>query len=223
MENKLKMEELEFNDRGLLPAIAQDYYTGEIRMLAYMNREALGKTVETGLAHYYSRSRRELWKKGETSGHLQHVKALRRDCDRDTILLFVVQEGVACHTGKRNCFYEELQEENGDWTEVNPLPPGSLGAIIGELRTIIQARDENRPADSYTTRLLSGTGEKEPEDLILEKLGEESVELLLAAKNDSSRRLREEISDLLYHLLVLCREKGIELEAIAGELLERRG
>lgn len=219
----LNLDELQFNDRGLIPAIAQDYYTGEVRMLAYMNRKALRKTVETGLVHYYSRSREELWQKGETSGHRQHLKALRRDCDRDTLLVFVEQEGVACHTGQRNCFFEQLEESSGDWDQVDPRPPGSLGAILGELRKVVEERDQERPADSYTTKLLTGEADKEALDLILEKIGEESNELLLAAKNQSEKRLQEEISDLLYHLLVLCQKTDVELETVAEELAARRG
>ncbi|MGM0381797.1 MAG: bifunctional phosphoribosyl-AMP cyclohydrolase/phosphoribosyl-ATP diphosphatase HisIE [bacterium] len=215
-------KDLVFNSRGLIPAIAQDYSTGEIRMLAYMNEEALEKTVQTGFAHYYSRSRQELWKKGETSGHLQEVCSIRTDCDMDTVLLLVEQTGPACHTDRRNCFYREYSPAEDEWEEVDPLPDGSLGAILGHLQEVIDRRDRERPEDSYTTTLLEGTAQKSAQDTILEKVGEETVETILAAKNENKEELAREIADFLYHLLVLCRQQGIRLDELADVLFERR-
>lgn len=215
-------ETLKFDDDGLIPAIAQDVRTGEVRMLAYMNEEALERTRETGFAHYWSRSRRELWKKGETSGHTQRVRSIRADCDRDTLLLLVDQRGVACHTGERNCFYNEWDEENEDWERVDPLPVHNLGGLLGYLEELVEERDHERPDDSYTTTLLEGDGEKTGEDLVLEKMGEEMTELLLAAKNEDRKNLLDEASDLFYHLVVLFRLKEIGLDELARCLDERR-
>lgn len=215
------IDPLTFNEQGLIPAIAQDYRTGEIRMLAYMNEESLRKTVETGWAHYWSRSRQELWKKGSTSGHTQRVRSLKADCDRDTLLLLIEQEGVACHTGERNCFFNEWEPEEETWSETEPFPTHSLGAILGEVEGLIDERDEGRPEDSYTVNLLEGDGDKSPRDTVLEKLGEEVTELILASKNDDRRDLREEISDMLYHLLVLLHLHDAGLDDLAGELSQR--
>ncbi|MFP4687143.1 MAG: bifunctional phosphoribosyl-AMP cyclohydrolase/phosphoribosyl-ATP diphosphatase HisIE [bacterium] len=221
--NDAIFEDLKFNDQGLIPAIAQDVDSGEIRMLAYMNREAIKKTLETGFVHYYSRSRQQLWKKGETSGNLQEFVDMRLDCDGDTILVFIRQQGVACHTGKRNCFYRRLNSETESWEETDPLPSASFAAITAELEQIIAERDEQRPQDSYTTYLLEGADGKTAEDLVLEKLGEELTEVIIAAKNDTGDLLVEEIGDLFYHLLVLLRQKKIPLASLAEVLRERRG
>ncbi|MFB6356506.1 MAG: bifunctional phosphoribosyl-AMP cyclohydrolase/phosphoribosyl-ATP diphosphatase HisIE [bacterium] len=215
------VEELQFDEHGLIPAIAQDVQTGEVRMLAYMNEESVQQTKETGYAHYWSRSRQELWKKGETSGELQKVEELRTDCDMDAVLLFIKQEqNQACHTGRRNCFYNRWDEDT--WDEIDPFPEHSLGAILGELERIVEQRDRERPEGSYTTDLLEGNDEKQARDLILEKLGEEMTELIIEAKNEDRGNLSREIGDLLYHLLVLCREQEIKLEDVASVLNERR-
>ncbi len=213
---------LQFDDQGLIPAIAQDVRTGEVRMLAYMNREALDETRRTGYAHYWSRSRRSLWKKGETSGHLQRVEEIRADCDKDAVLLLVRQQGVACHTGARNCFFNRWNPGREGWVEVDPLPERNLGSVLGELESVIRRRDEERPEDSYTASLLEGEGKKEGLDRVLEKLGEEMTEVLISAKNGEDSSLREEIGDLLYHLLVLCRIRDIDLEQLASVLNQRR-
>jgi phosphoribosyl-ATP pyrophosphohydrolase/phosphoribosyl-AMP cyclohydrolase len=217
------LSELKFDDQGLIPAIAQDVDSGEIRMLAYMNKEALEKTIETGWVHYYSRSRQELWKKGATSGNLQTFVDMRLDCDGDTLLVFIRQQGSACHTGKRNCFYRRLNKEENKWEETVPVPPASFAAITAELEQIIFKRDKQRPSGSYTTHLLEGTEEKAAEDLVLEKLGEEMTELIIAAKNDTEDRLVEEAGDLIYHLLVMFRQKNIPLSRLAEVLQDRRG
>lgn len=211
------VDELDFDEDGLVPAVVQDANTGEVRMLAYVNREALAKTLETGYAHFYSRSRESLWKKGETSGHVQRVRAVRADCDRDTLLYLVDQEGVACHTGTRNCFFYAPDDEDG-WVELDdPLPDMLPGAVLAELETIVADRDQTRPGDSYTVSLLEAG-----EDRVLEKLGEECTELLIAAKNDDRESLLAETGDLLYHLLVLLCEKDVSLRALTALLNDRR-
>lgn len=215
------VDEVQFDDDGLVPAIAQDARTGEIRMLAYMNEKSLEKTKETGYVHYWSRSRQELWKKGATSGEFQQVISLRTDCDKDTILVLIRQEGGgACHTGARNCFYNEWSEQT--WKEIDPFPEMLPGAILGELEEIIEQRDQERPAGSYTTKLLEGMDGKTREDTVLEKIGEEVTELILASKNNDAENFSEEIGDLLYHLLVLARIKDCSLEDISRVLNERR-
>jgi phosphoribosyl-ATP pyrophosphohydrolase/phosphoribosyl-AMP cyclohydrolase len=213
------VDDLEFGDDGLLPAVAQDYETGEIRMLAYMNEEAFRETVRSGFAHYWSRSRDELWKKGQTSGNVQHVEEIRADCDKDTVLLLIRQEGGACHTGERNCFFNYFNEDE-TWAESNPLPTRSIGGVLGEIQRIIRRRDEERPDDSYTVQLLED-GEKSSQDRVLEKMGEEFTETLLDAKNEDTENLSEEVADFLYHLLVLLRIEGLELDDLA-ETLSRR-
>lgn len=210
------IDAIDFDEDGLVPAVVQDDATGEVRMLAYVNREALEKTLETGYAHYFSRSRQTLWKKGETSGNVQRVRCVRADCDRDTLLYRVDQEGVACHTGQRNCFFYAPDEENG-WTEIDPFPEDLLGAVLAELEAIIADRDETRPEESYTASLLEAG-----EDRVLEKLGEELTELVLAAKNDDRDELVAEAGDLLYHLLVLLRQNDVELRDLTDLLDDRR-
>ncbi|MFB6345431.1 MAG: bifunctional phosphoribosyl-AMP cyclohydrolase/phosphoribosyl-ATP diphosphatase HisIE [bacterium] len=215
------IEPLTFNDKGLIPAITQDYSTGEIRMLAYMNEESLRKTIETGFAHYWSRSRQELWKKGETSGNTQRVKELKTDCDQDTILLLVEQTGDACHTGERNCFFNEWNNDQEEWQTTEPFPDHSLGGVLGEIAGIVDRRDRDRPDGSYTVSMLEGDDDKTPQDTVLEKIGEEATELILAAKNDDRSDLKQEISDTLYHLLVLLHQHEIDLDELAGELSRR--
>lgn len=215
-------DELTFDEDGLIPAIAQDVHTGEVRMLAYMNEESLEATRESGYAHYWSRSRQTLWKKGETSGNVQKVHDIRTDCDQDAILLLIEQEGVACHTGERNCFFHRWSEQKQQWQTVDPLPTMNLGSVLGDLETVIAQRDRDRPEGSYTVELIEGDGQKSGEDRVLEKMGEEMTELILSAKNNRTDPLREEIGDLLYHLLVLCRIKDLPLSSVAEILNERR-
>jgi phosphoribosyl-ATP pyrophosphohydrolase/phosphoribosyl-AMP cyclohydrolase len=213
------LDELDFDEDGLIPAIAQDYETGEVRMLAYMNELAFKKTAETDYAHYWSRSRQELWKKGETSGNVQHVEEIRTDCDQDTVLLLITQEGVACHTGERNCFFNRFVGDG--WTEDDPLPEELIGSVLGEIQRIVRDRDQNRPDGSYTVKLLEDSQDKSSEDRLLEKMGEEFTETLLAAKNGSNEQFNGELSDFLYHLLVLLRVKDLELADVAEALGER--
>ena len=199
------MENVKFDANGLICAIAQDYETGEVLMQAYMNAEALEKTLETGYAHYYSRSRKALWKKGETSGHTQKVISAAFDCDRDCLLMQVEQKGVACHTGARSCFFDRVLK--GDMAGLT---------FLGELARVVKDRKKNPVEGSYTAYLFSRGVDK-----IAKKMGEEAVETVIASKNDDKAELTHEISDLIYHLLVLMEAKGVSLSDLCTEL-ERR-
>lgn len=213
-------------DGTLIPAVAQDARTGEVLMLAYMNKESLRRTLRTGYAHYWSRSRRKLWKKGETSGHVQRVKEVRLDCDRDTILLKVEQTGPACHTGRANCFFRVVGR-NGAVSSVKRAARGSsrnLGSVLDGLFVTIDQRIRQKPAGSYTVALTTPDRRKGKSglDKVLEKIGEEATEVVLAAKGKKRAYVVSEVSDLLYHLMVLLRVRGLRPEDIAVEL-ERRG
>ncbi len=201
----LDMGTVKFSQHGLICAIAQDCATGEVLMQAYMNEEALQKTLETGYAHYYSRSRKCLWKKGETSGNVQKVVTATFDCDRDCILLGIEQKGVACHTGERSCFHDPVvTSERGGLT------------FVGELERVVEDRKNNPVEGSYTAYLF-GRGV----DKIAKKTGEEAVEVVIASKNDDKEDLVREIADLTYHLMVLMRCKGVSLEDVCTELKRR--
>ncbi len=194
------LEKVQFDSQGLVPAIVQDAATREVLMMAYMNRESLERTLETGETYFYSRHRQELWHKGATSGNLQSVKKVRVDCDFDTLLIEVAPAGPACHRGTYSCF------------EVEPTIEGFLSKLYG----LIEDRKEMRPEGSYTTYLFNCGIDK-----ILKKVGEESAETIIAAKNESSAELVAEASDMIYHLLVLLVERGVALEDIARELESR--
>ncbi len=200
---------LKFNSEGLIPVIAQDYRTGEIRMFAWANLEALEKTLQTGYAHYYSRSRKSVWKKGETSGEFQKVIEIRVDCDEDAILYIVEQEkNRACHTGERNCFFRRI-----DGQEVEkPLPFETLT----RLQEVIEKRIQEKPENSYTVKLL-----KEGEDRILQKFGEEAIEALIALKNNDPDQIKAELSDMFYHLVLMLTIRGIGIDQIMQELSRR--
>lgn len=201
------LSKIKYDEKGLVPAIAQDVNTKEVLMLAYMNEESLKKTIESGKATYYSRSRQQLWQKGETSGHFQNIKGIYYDCDADTILLKVEQVGVACHTGAYSCFFSPIVEEER-----------AAGAeILQQIYNVILDRQENPKEGSYTNYLL-----EKGIDKILKKVGEETAEVIIAAKNEGNEELRYEISDLLYHLMVLSVNKQLELKDIYAELLSRR-
>ncbi len=203
------MLELKFNQEGLVPVIAQDYRTGEVRMFAWANEEAIRKTLETGYAHYYSRSRKSLWKKGETSGELQRVIEVRVDCDEDVVLYIVEQErNIACHTGERNCFFRNIQGEEAK--RVLPFE------ALQRLQEIIKQRLEELPEGSYTARLY-----KEGEDRVLQKFGEEAIETLIALKRGVPEEIRAETADMLYHLLLMLTIRGIGIEEVLGELAGR--
>lgn len=202
--------ELTFDDRGLIPAVVQDAATGEVLMVAWMNEEALRLTQETGQAHFWSRSRQELWHKGATSGNVMNVREIRVDCDADTLLVQADPAGPACHTGERSCFYRQLGAPSAD--------VGFRAArILDELFAVILDRQTSRPAGSYTAYLLDAG-----EDEILKKVGEEAMEVILAAKGQGDGRLVAEMADLIYHLLVLLAARGLSLEVVRGELARRR-
>jgi phosphoribosyl-ATP pyrophosphohydrolase/phosphoribosyl-AMP cyclohydrolase len=199
---------LNFNQEGLVPVVAQDYRTGEVRMLAWANEEAIRKTLETGYAHYYSRSRQSLWKKGETSGELQRVLEIRVDCDGDTLLYIVEQEkNKACHTGERNCFFEDIE---GKRVKVLPFE------ALARLQEVIRQRLQEMPENSYTVKLY-----KEGEDRILQKFGEEAIEALLAMKRGDKEEIKAEVSDMLYHLVLMLTVRGMGVEEVLQELASR--
>lgn len=216
-------ENLRFDANGLIPAIAQDAEDGQVLMLAYMNADALARTLETGLAHYYSRSRGRLWRKGEESGHVQRVRAVLYDCDEDTLLLKVNQEVAACHTGHRSCFYRSVPGAAADETQsAEPrFDPQAVYAGLGillEVYGVIEDRRSRRPEGSYVASLFAkGTDE------ILKKVAEESAEVLLAAKSGNRERLVYEMADLWFHSLVVLAGQDIRPEEIARELARRFG
>ncbi|HBN83097.1 MAG TPA: bifunctional phosphoribosyl-AMP cyclohydrolase/phosphoribosyl-ATP diphosphatase [Clostridiales bacterium] len=204
---------LKFDEKGLIPVIVSDAQTNEVLMMAWMNQEALDRTLETKKAHYYSRSRQALWMKGETSGNVQSVVSIKKDCDCDTLLMAVEQTGNACHTGQRSCFYTDLTEEN---TEVDTSD--LYGAtVLKEVYQVVTDRRINPKEGSYTNYLFDKGIDK-----ILKKVGEEAAEVIIAAKNASKDEIRYETADLLYHLIVMLVERGLSLEEIYGELKKRR-
>lgn len=202
---------IKFNEKGLVPAIVQEYSTGRVLMLAYMNKEALEKTFSTGRAHYFSRSRNKLWLKGETSGNFQEVKAVYYDCDEDAILLSVHQTGAACHTGEESCFFRMFG--NGNSAE-NQKPSDTLS----ELFKTIKNRKNASPDKSYVASLYAKGVDK-----ILDKIKEESGELIDAAKKGEKKEVIHETADLLFHNLVLLGATDIDLQEILDELKKRAG
>lgn len=208
---------MKFDDKGLIPVVTQDFKTGEVLMVAYMNQEAFNKTLETGKVHYYSRSRSKLWLKGETSGHFQFVKSISLDCDGDTLLIKAEQVEAACHTGNRSCFFRNMKD--GQWEETAAATDEEkpTAAILHEVYNIIADRVVNPKEGSYTNYLFTKGLDK-----ILKKVGEETAEVIIAAKNKSKEEIRYEVSDLMYHLMVLLVERGVTLEDIYGELKGRR-
>ena len=201
--------ELKFDEKGLIPAIVQDHYTKQVLTLAYMNAETLALTIAEGRTVFWSRSRQELWRKGDTSGHYQYVKSLDIDCDRDTILAKVEQIGAACHTGHRSCFYSNLASKAYDGR--NPM------TVFDDVMATILERKENPKEGSYTNYLFDKGIDK-----ILKKVGEEATEIVIAAKNPDSDEIKYEISDFLYHLMVLMVERGVSWTDITKELADRR-
>lgn len=201
--SQINPDDLKFDERGLIPAIVQDARTREVLTLAYMNRESLTRTLETEQTWFWSRSRNELWHKGETSGNTQRVVDLVADCDSDAIVVLVEPAGPACHTGARSCFDLKQTED--------------LGTLLTQLYELIETRERDRPEGSYTTYLF-----EKGIDKILKKVGEESAETIIAAKNDDATPLVAEVSDLIYHLLVLLVARGVSLDEIREELARRR-
>lgn len=208
-ESLIDFSEFKLADNGLIPVIVQDYRTSEVLMMAYMNKESYYKTIETGRMTYFSRSRQELWIKGETSGHYQYVKSLMLDCDNDTILARVHQAGAACHTGSYSCFFKKLAKK--DYIESNPIK------ILEEDYNIIVDRKKHPKEGSYTNYLFDKGIDK-----ILKKCGEEASEIIIAAKNEGGEELKYEIADFLYHMMVLMAECGLDWEDITRELANRR-
>lgn len=209
------VEKIRFDEGGLVPVVAQDAATGDVLTLAYANREAVERTLATGEAHYYSRSRKELWRKGATSGNTQRVAEVRLDCDGDALLYRVKPRGPACHTGERTCFFTTMAGEGvGVATEKNG--GASFGAVVERLAGTIADRHREMPEESYTAGLIRSGPER-----IAQKVGEESVEVVIAALRED--RLAEETADLVYHLLVLLEERGVGIDAVAGVLRDRHG
>lgn len=205
-------EQLRYDADGLVPVVAQEATSGEVLMLAYANREAVARTIATGRAHYWSRSRGALWQKGETSGHTQQVVEVRVDCDADALLYLVRQTGPACHTGEPSCFHRV-----GEGADLSAAGAAG-GHILSRLEAIVRDREKERPTGSYTTYLF-----EKGVDKILKKVGEESTELVIAAKNDSPTEMTAEAADLFFHLLVLLRARGVPLARIWEELDARFG
>jgi len=200
------LENIKYNADGLICAIAQDVESGEVLMQAYMNEEALRLTIETGFANYYSRSRQKLWKKGETSGHLQKVMSIVFDCDKDCVLLKIKQTGVACHTGNYSCFFNEVK-----------VFEDIIGCeMLGKLSRIIEERKNNPKEGSYTNYLFDKGIDK-----IAKKTGEEAVELVIASKNNDKAEITSETADLIYHLMVLLEYEGVKLSDVFTELKSR--
>ena len=214
------MDRISFDENGLIPAIIQDANSGAVLMLAWMNRESLERTLESGYTCFYSRSRQQLWTKGESSGHVQKVKDIRYDCDEDALLILVEQTGAACHTGHYSCFYRDQAGQELEMPRLNPeaayaAPVGP--GILYELMAVIKERKEKRPEGSYTSYLF-----EQGIDKILKKVGEESAEVIIATKNHNQAEIRYETADLLYHLMVLLAQEGVELDEIFTELKSRR-
>lgn len=209
----MKFSEFKKGADGLVPAIVQDYMSGQVLMMAYMNEEAYEKTVETKKATFWSRSRKELWVKGDTSGHYQHVKEIAIDCDSDTLLLKVAQDGNACHTGAYSCFYKYMDGE-GNFAEVDTFKQKD---VFQGVYDVVADRKVNPKEGSYTNYLF-----EKGIDKILKKVGEETAEIIIGAKNEGKDEMVYEISDLIYHLTVLMVEKGATWEDIYDELDKRR-
>lgn len=216
------LEQLKFDESGLIPAIVQDAQSGQVLMLGYMNKQAVEKSLQTGRMHFWSRSRQKLWMKGETSGHIQAIQEAWFDCDKDALLWKVKQTTAACHTGNYSCFFNRITKE-GDIVAENKrvFSPeevyASGAAILQKLYQVVADRRENPKEGSYTNYLF-----EKGLDKILKKVGEESAEVIIASKNRSKEEVTYEVSDLMYHLMVLLVEQGVELEDIYNELRKRR-
>lgn len=211
--------EIRFDERGLVPCVVQDWATGEVLTLAYMNEEALRLTRESGEVHFFSRSRQELWRKGETSGNTQRLRQLRFDCDADALVALVEPAGPACHTGERSCFYRDVDGSAGAAKDDPPAPgepaPAAHEALAALERTL-DDRARERPQGSYTVELLDDPGR------IGEKVREEAHEVARAAASESGERVAEEAADVLYHLQVLLRSREVPLSAVLETLNGRR-
>jgi phosphoribosyl-AMP cyclohydrolase / phosphoribosyl-ATP pyrophosphohydrolase len=215
VSENIRLSAVKFGADGLVPVVTQESLSGDVLMVAYANREALERTLSTGLAHYFSRSRGRLWQKGETSSHVQRITEVRLDCDGDTLLYRVEQTGPACHTGARTCFSTVIGRAGG---QTDPGPEDDPGShVLSRLDRTIADRALTKPSSSYTAQLLAGGVGK-----ISQKVGEEAVEVVVAANSEDNERLASEAADLLYHLLVLLQARGVPLDDVWHEL-ERRG
>lgn len=207
LSQAIPLDRIRYNEQGLVPAIAQDYLDGTVLMMAWMNRESLQKTLETGETWYWSRSRQELWHKGATSGHIQKVRSIRYDCDSDALLVTVEQIGdIACHTGERSCFHQVDSTKDA--------PPADT---LSELFKVIGDRARNRVEGSYTCKLLAGGDNK-----ILKKIGEEAAEVVMACKDDDADAIASEVADLFYHTLVALAHHEVDLRDVYRKLEQRR-
>ena len=207
-EASMKWNDFKLNSDNMLPVVVQDYKTNEVLMVAYMNEDAYNQTITTGKMTYWSRSRNELWVKGDTSGHYQYVKSLTADCDKDTLLAKVSQVGAACHTGNYSCFFNQILQK--EYNDTNPLK------VFEDVYAVIQDRKLHPKDGSYTNYLFDKGIDK-----ILKKLGEEATEIVIAAKNPNVNEIKYEICDFLYHMMVLMVEKGVTWEEIMAELADR--
>jgi len=218
---------LKFDSSGLIPVVVQDFYNKDVLMVAYANKEAVAKTLETGYAHYYSRSRKQLWKKGETSGHIQKIKQIFYDCDSDTLLIKVEQKGAACHTNHRSCFYREYFR--GKVRETEPVIDKNFNGIFYNMNSdeqdilkkifrLLLQRKKELPDGSYTAKLF-----KKGENSILKKIGEEATEVVMAIKDKDESEVVYESADLIFHLLVSLAYVDISPDAIYKELEKRFG
>ena len=218
VSKKDALEKIKFLD-GLIPAVIQDHRSKEVLMVAYMNRDSLQKSLESGETHFWSRSRKKLWKKGESSGHIQKIKAIRVDCDEDTLLIEVEQVGVACHTGRPSCFFQPL-----DFAGALSARPDEKGlasepvAPLDRLYQTILERKRHPSAESYTSSLFEGGI-----DRILKKVGEEAGEVIISAKNGQKKEVIHETADLFYHLFVLLEQQGTSWDDVKRVLSKRAG
>jgi phosphoribosyl-AMP cyclohydrolase / phosphoribosyl-ATP pyrophosphohydrolase len=203
---------LRFNEHGLIPAIVQDVATGRVLMLAYMNREALERTLATGLVHYWSRSRAQLWQKGETSGHIQHLRDLHYDCDADTLLVIVEQEGAACHTGEPSCFFQRFAETS------EPMQLPVSAGLLQQIYAVVQERKRRAPQESYVASLMA-----RGQDHVLKKVIEEAAEVLMASKDGRREAIVYEMADLWFHAIVALGWHDISPQEVLQELQRRFG
>jgi phosphoribosyl-ATP pyrophosphohydrolase/phosphoribosyl-AMP cyclohydrolase len=207
LENAIPLERIRYDKKGLVPAIAQDYLDGTVLMMAWMNRESLQKTLETGETWYWSRSRQELWHKGATSGHIQKVRSLRYDCDSDALLIGIEQIGdIACHTGERSCFHQ---------VDSQKIAPNAN--TLSEVYRVIVDRRDRQVAGSYTCKLLEGG-----DNQILKKIGEETAEVVMACKDNDKEAISSEVADLFYHVLVALAHHHVDIRDVYRQLQARR-